>query len=83
MSEKRTPNNQPEDLRAARLAARKKKRRQLMIRRTLLVLAMYLICLGVLLGSLYLYFRHPAEEDVPDEMPEDQTPSQTINNNQL
>ena len=50
---------------------------------TLLVLAMYLICLGVLLGSLYLYFRHPAEEDVPDEMPEAQTPSQTINNNQL
>ncbi len=50
---------------------------------TLLVLAMYLICLGVLLGSLYLYFRHPAEENEPDEMPEAQTPSQTINNNQL
>ena len=43
MSEKRTPNNQPEDLRAARLAARKKKRRQLMIRRTLLVLAIVLL----------------------------------------
>lgn len=45
MSEKRTPNtpSQPEDLRAARLAARKKKRRQLMIRRTLLVLAIVLL----------------------------------------
>ena len=45
MSEQRTPNTQPqpEDLRAARLAARKKKRRQLMIRRTLLVLAIVLL----------------------------------------
>ena len=45
MSEKHTPNtqSQPEDLRAARLAARKKKRRRLMIRRTLLVLAIVLL----------------------------------------
>ena len=45
MSEQYTPNTQPQpdDLRAARLAARKKKRRQLMIRRTLLVLAIVLL----------------------------------------
>lgn len=40
MSEQRTPHTpQPEDLRAARLEQRRRKRRQLMIRRTLLVLA--------------------------------------------
>lgn len=46
---------------------------------TLLVLAMYLICGGVLLGSLYLYFRRPAEENVPDKIPENAPYSETIN----
>lgn len=50
---------------------------------TLLVLAMYLICLGVLLGSLYLYFRHPDEENAPDRIPENEPDPETINTNQL
>lgn len=34
---------------------------------TLLILAMYLICAGVLVGGLYLYFRQEKEENVPEE----------------
>lgn len=34
---------------------------------TLLILAMYLICGGVLLGSLYLYFRRKPEDDAVEE----------------
>lgn len=41
---------------------------------TLLILAMYLICGGVLLGSLYLYFRRKPEETLAEE--QEQAPKQ-------
>ena len=45
MSEQRTPNTtpQPDDLRAARLRERKRKRRNLMVRRTILVLSIVVL----------------------------------------